>query len=411
MKRWLSIVGIGEDGIDGLDSTTRELITSAEILIGGERHLAMIPQSKQERLTWRSPLSETISEIRALRGRRVCVLATGDPMWFGIGVTLARTFSAEEMLLVPGLPAFTLAASRLGWPISSTACITLHGRPMELLNREIRPGARILALSEDGSTPAKVSELLLARGFGKSTVHVLEHMGGVDEILTSFAANEFSGQRFADLNTVGIECVASKGAAWFGLVPGLPDEAFVHDGQFTKRQVRAVTLAQLQPMPGQVLWDVGAGSGSVSVEWLRSGRDLAAVAIEREEKRWALITENALTLGVPLLKVVGGEAPEALEGLPEPDAVFIGGGLAADGVFESCWAALKTGGRLVANVVTLEGEQKLGDLQAKFGGELTSLAVSHVEPVGRFRGWKPAMRVTQWAVTKPVSAVTKGKGR
>jgi precorrin-6Y C5,15-methyltransferase (decarboxylating) len=400
MTPWLSIIGIGADGLDGLAPASRRLIDAAEVLVGGTRHLAMVPNGAAERLSWAAPLSKTVDAIKARRGKRVVVLATGDPMWFGIGVTLARHFPREEMIILPHLSAFSLAASRMGWPLADTETITLHGRPLDLLALHLLPGARLLILSEDGETPPRVASLLRARGWGQSAITVLEHLGGPDERRVDGVAADWSSGPCADLNTLAVLCVPGPDARVLGRVPGLPDDAFTHDGQLTKREIRAVTLAALAPLPGQRLWDVGAGCGSIAIEWMRAAHGAHAVAIERDSSRLALIAHNAVALGVPKLGIVSGEAPAALTGLAAPDAIFIGGGVSMPGLVERCWAALKPGGRLVANAVTIEGEATLFASQAKFGGQLTRIQISRAEPVGRFTGWQPLMPVTQWTATK-----------
>ncbi len=406
MKPWLSIVGLDEDGLEGLRPHACALIREAELLVGGERHLAMVPPNGAERRSWATPLRTTVDEILGWRGRRVVVLATGDPMWFGIGVTLARAVAPDELLVVPGRSAFSLACARLGWPLGDVECLTLHGRPLSLLNAVVAPGARLMLLSNDGGSPNAVAQRLQELGYGESRLVVLEHMGGSVERTVEATAAGWTSDRCADLNTIAVECRAGLGASVRSRLAGLPDEAFRHDGQLTKREVRAVTLAALAPMPGECLWDVGAGCGSVAIEWLRSGRLMCAVAVEREAARRALIAENAEALGVPLLEIVAGEAPAALAGLPRPDAVFVGGGLTVAGLPETCWAALKAGGRLVANAVTVEGEARLLALRSAFGGELTRIAVSRAETLGsgprdgRFSGWRPLMPVTQLAAVK-----------
>ena len=404
MNPWLSIVGLGEDGPEVLAPAARALIESAQVLVGGARHLAMIPEDRRERLTWTSPLSDLVEQILERRGQRICILATGDPMHYGIGVTLARRVPPEEMTVLPSLSAFSLAAARLGWALESVECLTLHGRPLALLHPAIQPGARILALSDDASTPGKAAALLSARGYGESTMTVLEHMGGPKERRLEARAQDWGERAVADFNTLAIACAAGPEAAELPCTPGLPDEAFRHDGQMTKREVRAVTLAALAPAPGQLLWDIGAGCGSVAIEWMRCQRRNRALAIEREADRVALIAGNASALGTPHLKIVHGAAPDALDTLEHgeaPDAVFLGGGLSTPGLIEAAWGALKPGGRLVANAVTLEGEQALVALRAARGGELVRLAVSRAEPVGPFTGWRPLMPVTQLRVTKP----------
>jgi precorrin-6Y C5,15-methyltransferase (decarboxylating) len=398
MTAWLSIVGVGADGLSGLTPAACALIDSAEVLVGGTRHLGMV-DGGAERLTWETPLSRTVEAIAQRRGRRVVVLATGDPMWFGIGVTLARRFPREEMIVLPHLSAFSLAAARLGCPLADVEPITLHGRPLELLSLHLAPGARLLILSENGDTPARVAAFLRERGWGGSIVTVLENLGAADERCVRGVAAQWNAGPCADLNTIAVDCVADAGTRVIGRTPGLPDDAFAHDGQLTKREVRAATLSVLMPLPGQLLWDIGAGCGSIGIEWMRAARGARAIAVERLPSRQALIAQNAATLGVPKLRVIAGSAPQALAGLDSPDAIFIGGGL-SDDVIESCWSGLKPAGRLAANAVTLEGEACLLAAQARRGGDLTRIAVSRADAIGNRTAWRPLMPVTQWSVTK-----------
>lgn len=400
-SRWLTVVGIGEDGLEGLSPSARSQIDDAEVLIGGERHLAMLPADGRERLTWPSPLRLLLDRIEAQRGRRVCVLATGDPMCFGIGNTLVRRIPLAEMLIIPAASALALVAARMGWPEHEVELLTLHGRPMALLESYLRPGARLMILSDSAKTPAEVAARLSERGYGQSVLTVLERMGGPAERRLDGTALAWPHPPGEDLNTIAVELVAGLDAALRPTIAGLPDDAFINDGQLTKREVRAVTLSALQPMPRALLWDVGAGCGSVAIEWLRAERLCRAIAIEPRVERRRMIAENAAALGVPALEIVDGTAPSALLDLEAPDAIFIGGGVSAVGVIDACWSALKPGGRLVANVVTLEGEAAVLAHQARRGGALTRIAVSRAEPVGPFLGWRPLMPVTQWSVAKP----------
>ncbi len=399
--RWLSIVGIGEDGLGGITNPARTLIDDAEVLIGGARHLEMIPEDGRERLTWPSPLRLLVEKILEMRGRRVCVLATGDPMCFGIGNTLVKRIPRGEMVILPAVSALTLAAARMGWAQHEVELLTLHGRPLALLESYLAPGARLVILSDGPGTPAEVAARLVERGYGDSMLTVLERMGGPKERCVDGLASSWPHPPGEALNTIAVELISGPDAVIRPRTPGLPDEAFITDGQLTKREVRAVTLAALQPLPGALLWDVGAGSGSVGIEWLRAERLGRAIAIERQADRRAMIAENAAALGVPGLEIVAGRAPEALAGLEAPDAVFIGGGASEDGVIDACWTALKPGGRLVANVVTVEGEAALITGQARLGGALTRIAVSRAEPIGPFQGWRSLMPVTQWCAHKP----------
>ena len=400
MSAWLHIVGIGEDGVAALPAAARNLIDNAEVLIGGDRHLSMVSEDHPaERHRWESPLRKTAARLGTLCGQRVVVLATGDPMSYGIGVTLTREFGTEAISVLPAPGAFSLAAARMGWPLHEVECLTLHGRPLELLNLHLRPGGRLLILSENGGTPALIAKLLCKKGYGPSAMTIFEHMGGAAEAAHTGTAETWGERCTANLNTVAVNCAADTDARILGRTPGLPDAVFVNDGQLTKREVRAATLAALIPQPGTVLWDVGAGCGSVAIEWMRAGGK--AVAIERNADRCAAIAQNAASLGTPTLDIVTDEAPGALNGLPAPDAVFIGGGISAEGLAETCWDALPAGGRLVANTVTLEGEAILNTLHDGWGGTLTRIGISHAESVGRFRAWSPLRMVTQLQAVKP----------
>jgi precorrin-6Y C5,15-methyltransferase (decarboxylating) len=361
----------------------------------------MLANDGRERLTWpRGALTDLIPEIKERNDRAVCVLATGDPMFYGIGVKLAGHIAAEEMTVVPSPSAFALACARLGWPRAEVETLSLHGRPPALVESYIQPGARLVILSDGAETPGTVAEILRARGYGASRLTVLEHMGGVRERTLAGLADDWAVADVAPFNTLAVDCVATPDAALLPRVPGLPDDAYRHDGQLTKREVRAATLAALAPVPGQRLWDVGAGAGSVAIEWMRAHPTCAAIAIERDPDRVRMIADNATSLGAPKLDVVAGEAPAALDGLAPPDAVFVGGGAAAPGLMEACWRALAPGGRLVANAITVEGEATLYRWRAETGGSLTRIAVSRAEPVGGFAGWRALAPVTQLTVVK-----------
>ena len=396
---WLTVIGIGEDGLDGISRAARTLVDQAEVLVGGERHLALVSRTLAERLAWRRPLAETFPEIAARSGRRVVVLASGDPLWYGVGAQLIERFGREAVLVMPAPSAFSLAAARMGWPLADCTPLTLHGRPLARLALFLAPGARLLCLSADGSTPASAATLLVEQGWGDSTLTVLEHVGGTRERRIEGRAAAWRTPRVADLNTLAIDCVAGPGARAYSRLAGLPDAAYRHDGQLTKRMVRAATLAALAPLAGETLWDVGAGCGSIAIEWLRGGGG-RAVAIEREPKRIALIAENASELGVPELEIVAGEAPAALAELAPPDAVFLGGGTGAPGLFEQVWTGLRPGGRLVANAVTVEAESRLAGWRARHGGRLVRIAVSEAEPLGGGLAWRPLMPVTQLCLVK-----------
>jgi precorrin-6B C5,15-methyltransferase / cobalt-precorrin-6B C5,C15-methyltransferase len=398
---WLTIIGIGEDGVDGLPPVHRATIAAAKLIVGGERHLAMLGETKAETRSWASPLSRTVDEVLKRRGRPVVVLATGDPMHFGIGVTLAKRVARDEIAIYPHLSAFSLAAARLAWALAEVECLTFHGRPIELLTAAVAPKQKLMILSHDSTTPALVAARLTALGYGGSRFVVLEHMGGPKERVRETTAADWSAHDVADLNTIAIDCVAGPRANILHRGFGLPDEAFRHDGQLTKRENRATALSALGPLPGELLWDIGAGCGSVAIEWLRHDRSQRAIAIERDADRAAMIRDNAASLGTPNLQLIEAEAPDALAGLPHPDAVFIGGGAGRPQLIDTAWAALRPGGRLVAHAVTVESELAIIAGFHAHGGEVTRLSVARLQPVGAYHGWKPLMPVTQWRVVKP----------
>ncbi|SOE02010.1 precorrin-6y C5,15-methyltransferase (decarboxylating) subunit CbiE [Blastococcus haudaquaticus] len=396
------VVGIGADGWDGLPTSSRAAIERAEVLLGSARQLALVADSvRAERVPWPSPLSEALPGLVDRHSdRAIVVLASGDPMLSGIGTTLTRLLGHDRVRVLPAPSSVSLACARMGWPVEETPVVTLVGRPVELLHPHVQPGRRLLVLGSDSAAPAAIAALLTERGFGDSTLAVLGDLGGPDETVRSGTAAGWSGPGPA-LAVTAVECRADQGTVPLPTTPGLPDGAYESDGQLTKADVRAVTLARLVPVPGQLLWDVGAGAGSVGIEWMRVDPASRAVAVESSPERAARISRNAARLGVPALRVVTGRAPEALAGLPRPDAVFIGGGLTVPGVPEACWEALPSGGRLVANAVTVQSETVLAAWSAGVGGDLVRIGVQHAEPVGRFTGWRPAMPVTIWSVVKP----------
>jgi len=391
----LAVIGIGADGLDGLDPQARKEILDAGVVIGGVRHLDLLPDvAGQERVPWPSPLREGLSALlERYAGRKVVVLASGDPLVSGIGSTLVELLGASRVRIVPTVSSVALARARLGWAAESVEVVSLVGRDAHAVLRPVADGRRLLVLSADETTPAAVATLLTEAGFGASALTVLGDLGAATESRVEGTAATWSAEA-PRLNVLAVEC---RGAG-LSLVPGLPDEAFEHDGQLTRRDLRASALARLAPAPGQVLWDVGAGAGSVGIEWLRTHASMRAVAVEARPERAERIGRNARRLGVPGLDVVVGSAPEALTGLPAPDAVFVGGGASRAGVLEAALAALSPGGRLVVHAVTLETEALLADWHAKLGGELTRTRVEIAAPVGGFTGWTPGRAITQWAL-------------
>lgn len=399
----VTVVGIGADGWEGVPAGSRAALLDAEVLIGGPRQLDLLPpECAGERIAWPAPLRPAVPGLLgAHAGRRIAVLASGDPMFYGIGRTLTEVLGAGAVHVLPHPSSVSHACARLGWPLEDVEVVTLVGRPAARIAAALHEGRRLLVLSADATTPAEVAALLRDRGFGPSRMRVLEQLGGEKERTTvSTTADEWHEEHGDPLNIVAVECRRAPDAQRLGAVPGLPDTAYEHDGQLTKRHIRAVTLGVLAPAPGELLWDVGGGSGSIAIEWMRTHPSCRAVTVERDPVRAERITRNADRLGVPGLRVVTGAAPAVLAELPTPDAVFIGGGLTAPGLLDACWEALPVGGRLVANTVTLESEALLADAHRRHGGELVRLAVAHAVPVGGFTGWRQAMPVTQWAAQK-----------
>ncbi|MDK1490716.1 precorrin-6y C5,15-methyltransferase (decarboxylating) subunit CbiE [Sinorhizobium sp. 7-81] len=399
---WLVIIGLGEDGVAGLGEEAKRLIAAAPVVFGGARHIELAGALiTGERHIWQSPFEKSVEAIVARRCSPVVVLASGDPFLFGVGVTLARRIDAAEMRTIPAPSSFSLAASRLGWALQDAATVSLHGRPLDLIRPHLQPGARVLVLTSDEGGPKALAALLCDSGFGQSRLTVLEALGGERERISRHIASSFALESLHPLNVCAIEVVADANARVLPLATGLDDALFEHDGQITKREVRALTLSALAPRRGELLWDVGAGSGSIAVEWMLADPAMRAIAIEASHERAARIGRNASRFGVPGLTVVEGEAPGALRGLASPDVIFVGGGGSEPGVMDAAIAALRTGGRLVANAVTTEMEAVLIAHHARLGGSLIRIDIARASPVGTMTGWRPAMPVTQWSWVKP----------
>ena len=395
---WLHVVGIGEDGLAGLAPATRAVVEAAEVVVGGDRHHHLSEAVAAERIAWPHPFDALIDTLLGLKGRRVVVLATGDPLWFSVGARIGRAIDPAGIAYHPQLSAFQLAAARMGWSMADLETLTVHGRPVEQMIAFIQPDARLLILTTGAETPARIAAFLVGRGFGDSAMTVLANMGGPDEARFDGTAATWD-HAVPAFNTLAVACRAAPDAALLPRVPGLADDLFRSDGTMTKREVRAATLAKLMPMRGALLWDVGTGCGSVAIEWMRAARSARAIGIEPRADRRAMAAENALALGAPRLDLREGTAPDALEGLDPPDAVFVGGGLST-AVVDAALDALRPLGRLVVNAVTLQSEAILVDLHARHGGDLVKLDVARAEPVGRFTGWRPLMPVTQWSLVK-----------
>jgi len=384
----------------GLSAAARTQVEQAEVIIGGDRHHKLAPNVTAERIAWPSPFDAMIEAIRSHRGRRVVVLATGDPLWFSVGARIANpkygdVISKDDITYYPQLSAFQWAAARMGWSLADTETITAHGRAVEQVIPYFWPGARLLILTAGSETPGEVAALLTARGYGGSRLTVHGALGGPNETRIDGVASDWNVD-VPTFNTLAVEVIGTP-EHLLSRVPGLPDDAFVHDGKMTKREIRALTLAKLMPARGEMLWDIGTGCGSIAVEWMRTAPDALAIGIDNKSKRLEMARENATTLGAPKLRLIEGTVPDALEGLPVPNAVFIGGGLTRDLVLKCC-DVLGSNGRLVANAVTLESEGILLAIHNEMGGELMRLSAARAEPVGPYRGWRAAMPVTQWSL-------------
>jgi precorrin-6Y C5,15-methyltransferase (decarboxylating) len=401
MSDLVTVVGIGADGFAGLSPAARDGLSRAGTILGGERQLALLPELPAELITLPKPLRANLPQtVAAHAGKGLFVLASGDPMLFGIGSTLVDLLGADQVRVIAHPSSVSLAAARLGWPLERCAVASVVGRPVERLITLLSPGRRLLILGSGPSSPAAVGRLLTELGYGGSELTVLAELGGTGEQLESGPASSWLERPAPALHVIAVQCVAGPHARTLATVPGLPEDAFEHDGQLTKRDVRAIALSRLAPRPGELLWDIGAGAGSIAIEWSRSDLSCQAVAIERNAERAERIRRNALALGVPDVRVVCGSAPAALGDLPTPDAVFVGGGVTVAGVLDAAWAALRSGGRLVANAVTLETEAVLLAWQRNLGGELTRVEISRPSPVGGFTAWRAAFPVVVWAVTR-----------
>lgn len=409
--RWLTVIGIGEDGFDAVPQPALERLKDAEVVYGGARHLAALQAWQRTQSTpltaqtvpWPSPLTAALDTIATERGRPTCVLASGDPFWFGIGATLARWIPAEEMAVYPAASAYSLAAARMGWPLQTVRCLSVHGRDLARVRQDLAPGRRLLLLSWDGSTPADLAHLLCEDGYGASELTVLEHLGHLDaERIRTAPATEWAGSEagtpVADLNTIALTCRGAPAIpSTASCAPGRSEDAFEHDGPITKSEVRAATLAYLAPRPGERLWDIGAGSGAVGIEWMRAADGGHALAVESDPERCARIRRNAERFGVPDLTLIEGRAPACLPATGTPDAVFVGGGLTEPGLLEALLDRLAPQGRIVANSVTAEGDARLQEAHQALGGRMVRLSVERAEPLGRMTGWRPLRAVTLWA--------------
>ncbi|BCA61495.1 precorrin-6Y methyltransferase [Sphingomonas sp. HMP9] len=393
---WLTIIGLGEDGADGLSASAKAALADAEFVTGAIRHLALLPDLKSAVEPWPVPFDDGIPRLLTHRGKRVAMLVSGDPFWFGAGTSITRHLAPGEWVAHPAPSTFGLAASRLGWPVEDTACLGLHAAPLARLSRHIAPDRRAIVLVRDGSAAAALARYLCDLGFGRSRLHVLEALGGPRERIRKTTAATLDFDDIAHPVAIGV--VFAGAGAVLPRTSGLPDAWFEHDGQLTKRPIRALTLSALAPEPGETLWDIGAGSGSIGIEWLLAHPSTQAIAFEADPVRAARTESNAAALGVERIRVVQGCAPAALEDHATPDAVFVGGGL-SDALLDALWARLPAGTRLVANAVTLESEAVLARWHGVKGGTLMRIELSDALPLGTRRGWRARYPVVQWSVT------------
>lgn len=388
---WLSIIGFGEDGLSGLSEASRSALVSAEIVMGPERHMSLLPDGPQERVIWPVPFADGIAQLTALRGRKVAVLASGDPFWFGAGSVFARAFAPQEWQAFPQPSVFSLVANRLGWALEHVTCLGLHAAPLTRLRPALADGARVIVLLRDAAALDALRTILAEAGFGASQAWICSAMGGPRERIVEVKAHDIA----ADLGTHPVAVALSCVGEGLPLAPGLADDVFTHDGQITKAPIRAITLTALAPHPGEQLWDIGSGSGSIAIEWLRLHPSLRAISIEANATRAETIRANALKLGQDRLEIVEGRAPEALIDLPAPNAIFVGGGLSEEllqHLSQSC-----PGARIVANAVTLESEALLQRWHASRGGALMRVELSRAAPIGPRTGWKAAYPIVQWS--------------
>jgi len=395
-RPWLTIIGIGEDGPEGLSAASRDALSRADVVAGAARHLALLGEIGPKGWVWPVPFADGVEQILAMRGRQVVVLASGDPFWFGAGSLFAERLQPGEWVAHPGISVFALATSRLGWRLEDVTCLGLHAASLARIRPHLAAGSRLLVTLRNGAAVTELGGIVTDLGFGSTMLSVMEALGGPREKVRTVRADGEVPEAIAAPVLVAID---TAGGSAMPLAPGLRDDLFEHDGQITKRPVRALTVAALAPRHGEMLWDIGAGSGSVAIEWLLRHPSLGAIALEANSDRFARIARNAMALGVDRLRVISGTAPEALAGLPLPDAVFVGGG-GDEALLQALWALLPVGTRLVANAVTLESEALFAAWQARVGGELLRIELAEAVALGGKRGWRAAYPVVQWSVMR-----------
>ena len=402
--KWLSIIGVNEGGFGSWSNTAQRLFDQAEVLVSSERLFNLLDKDKRERIYWENDFSATLDQILKLRHQKVCILATGDPMFFGIGSTLSRHVSAQEIDVEPAPSVFSLICARLMWSQRDAVAVSLHGRELASLIRHLHPGAKIVVLSHDGQTPAKVARLLCDNGYSNSQLTVFEHLGGTLEKISTTSAAAFSLSDIPGFNSIALDCHCSQSKLPASRLPGLSDDYFEGDGVMTKKHIRALTISSLAPKPKDVLWDIGAGCGTIAIEWLRSVENTKAYAIEEKSERVNFIKQNAQNLGTPELDIIESAAnQEILDSLAIPDAIFIGGGSSDFELIKYCWNKLKPSGRLVINSVSIDAEQNLIKALNEFGGELCHISLEHLQSLGQQQAWKPDRKISHYLVTKGTS--------
>lgn len=392
------LIGIGDDGLLGLHPDARKALENADIIIGGARHLDFIVQTQAEKWHWPSPFDALLKQVRKAHGKHIAVLVTGDPLWYSAGEQFVDAFGVDNLCIYPHVGAFQLAAARMGWSIQNTITLSLHGRSANAIIKYLAPNQRILALSNGTETLKALIDILHKQGFGDSVIHAVSHLGGINESRVQIPMAQWHGE-IPQLSTLAIEVVHDGKSPIYSRTTVLPDDAFVHDGKMTKQIIRAASLARLRPQSGQMLWDIGAGCGSIGIEWLRQTDHASAIGVEPHAERRAMAVQNAQNLGTTELRLIDGYAMDVLADLPTPDAVFIGGGLCED-LAHICYGALRPQGRFVANAVTLESEAILLKLHETLGGVLERIQIAHANSIGNLHAWRPVMPITQFSVIK-----------
>lgn len=400
---WLHIIGVGETGLKSLNAEAIRVLESSDIIIGGKRHHNLTKGFNAKRIQWPTPFSTMVGKLGEFKTKMVAILVTGDPLWYSAGALLAKEWPHEEIKFYPQLSAFQLACARMGWSIPDVDKLTVHGRPVEQIIPWFSPNNKLVILTADAQSPASIANLLVEKGYGLSKITVLGEMGGPNESLIKGQADTWdqteSNYQIPEFHTLCVECLPSGIGVLLPTPPGLPDSAFISDGNFTKREVRSLTVSSLNPGKNKILWDLGCGSGSIGVEWLLLSFNGKAFGVENKNLRCEMAQKNALKLGTPRFSIICGQSLDITNTLPDPDSVFIGGGLSLE-LVEEVLNRLKPYGCLVANSVTLESEALLSDLQKKFGGDLTKIAISRSKTIGKLTTWHQLLPVTQWRLQK-----------